>query len=325
MKLGDLLGTAADRTAGMAHYMQALSLVDDSPLATLRIWSKVAYVQGEAYDPAAARDSFRRAEQAALTWLAKSPTDPTARAKAAFCKERIAWFSTLAGEPARAEDAILEAIATYKQLAAQSVPGEAREYAMAYKTLAEVQQQTGKTKEGLVNCRKSLEATEAMLPEDPQNEQFKIDIAQETVLLVDLLIANGERDEARERTANAIARLKPLALAADPNRYYLLDCVTLLVGPQFAQFATADDTIMLATKAVDMMQGEDPETLDLLARAYDHAGRAQDAVAEEQKAIAHLPPLVPGRPRDQRRHALDDNLARFQANVAKAGGKRPTQ
>jgi tetratricopeptide (TPR) repeat protein len=281
----------------------------------------VAYVQGEAYDPAAARDSFRRAEQVALAWLAQSPGDPTARTKLAFCKERIAWFATLAGESAGAEDAIQEAIAIYQQLVVQSVPGERRYTALAYKALAEVQKQIGKKQEALANCRRSLDASEAMLAENPQNEQFKIDIAQETVLLVDLLIANGQRDEARERTARAIAGLKPLAMAADPNRYYLVDCVALLVGTPFPQFATSEETLALARKAVEMMRGEDPETLDLLAKACDRAGLPAEAVAEEQKAIALLPASQPGRPRDERRRALDETLGALQAKAARRTGK----
>jgi tetratricopeptide (TPR) repeat protein len=285
----------------------------------------MAYIQGEAYDAASACDSYRKAEQAAQAWLAESPGNPTARGRLALSKERLAWFATLAGEPAGAEDAIQESIAIYQQLAAQSVPGERREAAMAYKTLAEVQKRIGRKKEALANCRQSLESSKAMQAESPQDDQTKTDIAQETVLLVDLLRENGQPDEAREQTKRALADLKPLALAANPKRTYLVDYVALLVGTAPAPFATAEEAIKFAKTAVDFMKGADPETLDLLAKAFDRAGRVADAVAVEQKAIAQLPPLDPGRPMDQRRRELDETLATLQAKAAKAGAKRPTQ
>jgi serine/threonine protein kinase/tetratricopeptide (TPR) repeat protein len=324
-KLGDLLVTGPERAEGMAHYRLALSLVDGNPLATIKIWSRMAYLQGEAYDAASARDSYRKAEQTAVAWLAKSPGDPTARGKAALSKERIAWFGTLAGEPAGAEVAIQEAIAVYEQLAAQAVPGERRDVALGYKTLAEVQQKMGKRQEALANCRRSLENSKSILAESPQDGQAKTDIAQERVLLVSLLLANGQRDEAREQTEGALTELKPLAQAADPDLYYLVDYVALLVGTPFTQFATAEETISHARKAMELMKGVDPETLDLLAKAYDRAGRVVDAIAAEQKAIEVLPRLDPGRPTDGRRGALAQTLAGLQAKAAKTGAKRVTQ
>ena len=323
-ELGDLLATGPERVAGMAHYQQALSLAGANPQFTTAISLRIAYLQGEAYDAASARDNYRNAEQAAQTWLAQSPGDTTARGKLAVSKEMMARFATLAGEPAGAEDAIQEAIAIYRELAPHS-PADRRNIAMAYKTLAEVQKRIGKKKEALANCRQSLDASEAMHQESPQDGQTRTDIAQETVLLVDLLRENGQPDEAREQTKRALADLKPLALAANPKRTYLVDYVALLVGTAPAPFATAEEAIKFAKTAVDFMKGADPETLDLLAKAYDHAGRTEDAIAAEQKAIAQLPPLEPGRPTDQRRRELDETLATLQAKAAKAGAKRPTQ
>jgi serine/threonine protein kinase len=323
-KLGELLATGPERAAGLAHFQQALTLAEGNPPLITQLSMRIGYIQGEAYDAASARDSYRNAEQAALKWLAQSPGDGIARGKVALAKEMTASFGSLAGEPAGAEDTIREAIAIYQELARQSVAGQRRNVAMAYKTLAGVESQMGKKQEALANCRKSLDLSEAMLAESPQDGQTKTDIAQETVLMVDLLSDNGLRDEARERTARELARLRPLALAANPDLYYLVDYVKLLLSTPLPHLATVQEALSLARKAVDLMHGEDPETLDLLAKVYDRAGLARDAVAAEQKAIAVLPSPQPGRPPDERRRALDQTLARLQSK-ATAGLKRTTQ
>jgi non-specific serine/threonine protein kinase/serine/threonine-protein kinase len=314
-RLGDLLSTGPERAAGLAHYQQALSLSDGNPPPTVRILSRIAYVHGEDYDPAAACDSFRSAKKAALAWLGQSPGDPIARGMLALTEERLAWWSTLAGQGEGAEDTVQEAIAIYKQLAGLAVPGEQRNVALGYKTLAEVQQRMGKMQEALANARQSLAASEVMAADNPQDSQTKIDILQETVLLVDLLLANGQRDEARERTKRTLKDIKPLATAPEANRYYLVDYVALLVNTPFPEFATADEKVELARRAVTLMRGADVETLDLLAKAYDHAGRPQEAVATEQKAVGLLPPPQPGRPTDERRRALDETLAGMQSRA----------
>jgi len=180
-----------------------------------------------------------------------------------------------------------------------------------------VRKQIGKKREALDAIRKSLDASEAMLADNPRDDQVKTDLAQESVLLIDLLLANGATAEARERTQRAIATLRPLAITPDSKRYYLVNYVFLLVNSPFAQPGGIDEILTLARKAVDLMQREDPETLDLLAKAYDRAGRPQEAVAAEQKAVALLPAPTPGRPIDERRKALDATLRALQAKSVK--------
>jgi len=121
------------------------------------------------------------------------------------------------------------------------------------------------------------------------------DIAQEKVLLVDLLLANGSRAEAYGETARAAAYLKPLAQTDPPNRYYLADYVTILAATLFPEFASADETLAYSRKAVDLLHSEDPETLDLLAQSWRRSGNPEEALVAERKAIALLLPPRPGR------------------------------
>jgi tetratricopeptide (TPR) repeat protein len=223
-------------------------------------------------------------------------------AGAGLAKENTGWYGLLAGEANDVERLVQEAIAIYEE-AAGSKPsaGARRNIAIAHKRLAEIQRRTGKPKEALENCRGSLVASEALRAEDPKNVLYGIDVAQEKVLLIDLLLTGGERAEARAETTSAVAYLKPLVESDPPNRYYLVDYVTILVGTPFPEFASADETLAYAQKAVDLMQGQDPESLDLLAQAYRRAGKRGEAIAAERKAMALLPAAKPGPVPEMRR------------------------
>jgi non-specific serine/threonine protein kinase/serine/threonine-protein kinase len=300
-KLGDIAGSGAEPMEAMAHYRKALSVAGGDPVAKFLLLSKMAHMQ-EDTDVAAALESYRGCESAARDWLAHSPSDSQARRALAFAKENAGWYGLLAGEPSDAERLVVEAIAIYQETAGPKPSARTRRnLAIVYKRLAEIQKRTGKAAEALENCRRSLAASEALRAEDPSNVLYGIDVAQEKVLLIDLLLTGGDRPEARAETARAVAYLKPLAQADPPNRYYLVDYVTILAGTPFAEFASADETVAYAQKAVDLMHGADPETWDLLAQAWRRAGKLAEAIAAEQKALALLPPVKPGPVPEMRR------------------------
>ena len=311
-KLGDVVGSGAE---AIAHYRKALELAGGDPIAVFGILSKMAHMQEET-DVAAALESYRGCEAAARDWLARNPSERRARRALALAKEMAGWYGLLAGEPGDAERLVREAIAIYEEMAGpKPVAGARRNIAIAYKRLAEIQKRTGKAKEALENCRRSLAASEALHAEDPKNVLYGIDVAQERVLLVDLLLTGGNRAEARAETARAVAYLKPLAQADPPNRYYLVDYVTILVGTPFPEFGSADETLAYARRAADLMHSADPETLDLLAQADRRAGKLEDAIAAEQKGIALLPAAKPG-PVPEMRRKLAAALDALQAQAA---------
>jgi len=222
----------------------------------------------------------------------------------------------IAGEPGAAEPAVRSAIATYE--VATPTPRSRRNLAMAYETLAEVQKRTGKPKEALASCRHSLAISEALLADDPKNSQFAIDVVQEKVLLIDLLLAAGERSAARTETARLLAHLSSLVTAQRPSLYYLASYLAVVDSTPFPEFWKAEDAIAIARKAVDMTRGADPESLDLLARAYGRAGNLIEAVATEQKAIALLPAAKAGRPVPETRRKLEATLRELEQQSASA-------
>jgi tetratricopeptide (TPR) repeat protein len=313
-RMGDLLGPAGDRAGSLEHYRTAIAASKGDPLPTLRVLTKVAQMQSDGGDPAAALESYREGERTAQALAAKNPDENGPRNALAFVRERVAWYAVLSGQPEGAEDAIRAAIATYE--AAAPTPRSKRNLAMAYKTMAEVEKRAGKTAEALQSLRKSLDISQALLAADPKNSQFSIDIVQEKVLLIDLLLAGGQREEARKETASTLAWLKPLAHAGNPSLYYLTDYLSLLDETPFPELTTGEDAVALARHAVEMTGKKDSETLDLLARALKRAGNFEEAAETEKQALALLPPAQSGRPVPETRQKLQATLDAIQTASA---------
>ena len=66
-----------------------------------------------------------------------------------------------------------------------------------------------------------------------------------------------------------------------------------------------------AAKLVSSSKEKDPNTLDLLARAYFGTGDAKQAVETETKALA----LLPANTQSDARKELESNLAKFRARA----------
>lgn len=316
--LGD---TAAGDSDALVHYGKALEMASGDPVAVFGIASKMAHMQEET-DAAAALGSYRQCESAARDWMARNPSEATAQKALAFAKENAGWYALLAGEPSDAEQRVREAIGLYESSAGAKPSIRARHnIAIAYKRLAEIQKRTGKAADALENCRRALAISEASHAEDPKNRLPAIDLAQEYVLLVDLATGSGNRTESHDATVRAVTYLKPLAQLDPPDRYYLVDYVTILASTPFPEFASAEEALAYSRKAVDLMHSKDPETLDLLAQCWLRAGNREEAIAAERKAIALLPPHKSG-PVPEMRRRLEANLAALQAPAISASQSR---
>jgi serine/threonine protein kinase len=312
-KLGDVIGKGDE---ALAEFRKALELapteIPGDNVARLRILTKIAFLQADT-DPGAALATYRECESAARSWVAREPGNAAAKRGLALAQEGVGWNGLLAGDPSGAEQSMRDAIAIYEETAGPKPSMRTRRnLAISYKRLAEIQKRTGKAKEALESCRRSLASSEALRAEDPKNNLYGIDVAQERVLLIDILLTDKNTREARKETATALAYLKPLALVDNPDRYYLIDYVTILATTPFPDLASSEETVRLAAKAA---QDADPETLDLLAKAYARANRMSEAVATEGKAIALLPPAKQG-PTPEIRRKLEASLEAFRAQPA---------
>jgi tetratricopeptide (TPR) repeat protein len=278
----------------------------------------VAQIRSDTGDSDLAVESFRKVEQFASDWLAASPSDADALRTLAFAREQVPWFAMLAGEfsgpgdYAAAEEAKRRAISAYRQdRNAKTLTGR-RNIAAATQELAQIQKRAGRTAEGLATCRGALEDSLSLGRDDSRNSVHQHDIANARLLLIDLLLDSGQSREARVLTAATMQDLRPLAHAANSTSYLLTDYVTLLVTTRFPEITGNEDMLALARKAVELTESGDPETMDLLARAYHRAGNSPQAVATEKKAIGLLPPQREGRPKTLMRREMETRLAEFE-------------
>jgi non-specific serine/threonine protein kinase/serine/threonine-protein kinase len=302
-----LLQARGDLAGAFDHYQKAIDVAAGNRAATIDLWSNIAMVHAIAGNPAAAAESYRKVEALVSESLSTSPNDRVTRKQLAFVRERIATFSMQAGESAGpAEQASLSAIAIYEEVPAKS-RGARRNIAMAYKTLAEAQKRLGKLDSALPSVSKSLADSRQLLHEDPKDLQAGRDISQELVLLIDVLQRGGHAAEARNETSAALEWLKPLAPL---DSYYLENYVTLLVKTPFPELRSPGEALASALTAVS--RDRNPETLDLLARAYSQDGKISDAIATERAGLALLPPAIPAHPMPENRGDMEAFLSALQ-------------
>jgi eukaryotic-like serine/threonine-protein kinase len=315
--LGDLLGPAGERAAAIDRYSKALKVLQGDLEPSLDPMGKIAGVQADEGDPAAALETSRKLEIMAREWATKSPADLRARRLIAQVEDRLAHFAMLSGDPTvigEAESAARSAIAIWESDG--STPVRRRYSALAHKSLAEILQRENKKEDALYNIRRSLSVTRDLLAADPRNAQFSVDETQETVVLIDLLNQTGEKEEARRETAAALAKLDPLIQEQKPKPVFLTDYVSILDDTPFSEFVKSRDLVGTARRAA--AASKDWENFDLLARALERAGNLGEAAKTEREALALLPPVKPGRPEPENRKNLEERLARMSTGAGSA-------
>ena len=92
----------------------------------------------------------------------------------------------------------------------------------------------------------------------------------------------------------------------------------MLVTTPFPEFRNDAAALRYASLAVQMTARKDPESLDLLARAFARNGRPAEAVAAEREALALLPSATLDGVDPEPRKSMQSNLAGF-VNAASAG------
>lgn len=301
IKLGEVLAATGNRSEAMVHYGEAEHLIGTAPtpgtlgpatlLVMARLWSDIGSARLLSSDPAGALECFRRS----LRTAERLPASFEKKAGAiAFARGQIAYCAVLSGGDATAaEEMIRESIATYQRIvSANPKPGYRRALAQAYKILAEVQQRAGRAMEALASIRQSLHMTEALLSEEPKDEQKQIDRQQGLMKEIELLAANRLTEEARTETKRALAIMKPLA-GQSAFFQHAEDYSQLLATTPFAEFRDDEAALRYARKAAAMTHETDPDVLHTLALAYERNGDGQRAVEADNRALSMLPAGVP--------------------------------
>ena len=129
-----------------------------------------------------------------------------------------------------------------------------------------------------------------------------------------LLMQQGQTDEARKRSLAGLAIMRRLAEPADAAPLFRGLYAWALLHAEPRDLRSPETALLHAQAASDAAHGRDVKYLDLLAEAYNQAGHAQQAVTLERQVLALLPD-----PAD--RVDYERNLNRFQAALHKAPHK----
>jgi serine/threonine protein kinase len=295
--LGGVLATSGNRSGATTHFedaakiheaTMAMGAPDPKALqAAANLWAHMGSLRNLSSDPAGALECYRHALKTAERLPASYPNKANILA---FIRESVASSTVLAGgDAAGAEEMILESIAIYQRRVVTNPNATARRtLAQAYRTLADVQQHNGKSAEGLAAMRRSLEMTEALLAEDPKDEQKQLDRQQGLVKEIELLAANRLAEEARAETKRALDFMKPLA-DRSAQFQHAEDYAQLLATTPFSEFRDDAAALQYAMKAVTMTHEADPDVLHVLALAYERNGDNRRAIEADDKALAMLP------------------------------------
>jgi eukaryotic-like serine/threonine-protein kinase len=300
VKLGQVLATSGNRPEARKHYDEAahlqaatMALGTPDPKAlqdAADLWASMGSLRNLSSDPAGALECYRQGMQTAE----RLPATYANKANIlAFMRERAASATVSAGgDAAAAEEMILAAIATVqRRVDANPIPRARRLLALAYQTLADVQQYAGRSADALQSIRRSLQMTEALTLEDPKDEQKQIARQQALMREIELLSENHLTEEARSETKRALAIMKPLAEQSVLFQH-AEDYAQLLSTTPFTELHDDAAALQFARKAVAMTRETDPDILHALALAYERNGDTRHALEADNKALAMLPPSV---------------------------------
>ena len=315
--LGQVLAATGNRLEAMKHLdeafrvnaaVQAVQPSDQKTLLdTRRIWLSIGNARALSSDPEGALESYREA----LSTVEKLPASYLKRNyQIAFASELVAHFSALCGDPADAEQTIRQSITTYQEFFNTNPTADVqRNLAKAWKSLAEVQNASGKTAEALKSVEQSQQVTEDMINADPANQALQIDREQSLFYEIRLLAASGNITRQRTETKRALAMLEHQADRKDATYQPASDYAELLATTPFPELRDNPAALQYAKRAAKITQETDPDVLHVLAIAYDRNGDRGRAVDIDRKALAQLPPARPGHPSYGLRKTLEDELA----------------
>jgi tetratricopeptide (TPR) repeat protein len=134
----------------------------------------------------------------------------------------------------------------------------------------------------------SLQITEALLSEDPKDEQSQLARQQGLMKEIEFLIENQRTEEAKSETKRALAIMKPLADQSTQFQH-AEDYAQLLATTPFEELRDDAAALRYARQAVSMTHEADPDVLHALALAYERSGDKRRAIEADNKALAMLP------------------------------------
>lgn len=322
VRLADLLaGTGALQDAIKAYkeakaVLEKRLALDPKARGTLiALLRKLATAQMQVGDYPGAAASYEQSLRQTKVLQAANPNSPETRAMIALAELRIGELK------ARMQDyhgliRMEGALRVYEQLADAS-PNSAsaqRGVAMCSGLIGDVLELANRHKESSAYYRRALDATESMFRADPKNELFQRDLLTYLERLANSLAKSGNMSEAGDLTRRGLAMLKPLVDKSDAPEFQLYEYAWILLTTPSLELRDPSVAKRYAQKLTEMSKGQDPGSLDLLARSFAGTGKFPRAVELETQALAMLPHDAPS----DLRKELETNLRQFRSGLPAA-------
>ncbi len=325
--LGDVAYNSGDRNNALTYYQKAEEELEQAAHANsrpdqlwpdlTRVWYKIGLTQGQLANLPQALESYQHELQLAQQWSQQSPSSPDVRRALALAEEHVGGVLQQTNHAPDALAHLRRSLDVYRELLKLEPESAVRrlDVAIGLLSLANVTNQLGDLPTAEDSYRGSLALMEALVSQDPQNEQYQR--YRNSILhpFSEILYRQGKLAESRRLTVYSLKILQPLIAKSDASSHDLYQyCWDLLTTP-FQDLHRPHDTLDLAQKTAALTHNTDPGVLNVLALALEENGNLDQAVATEQQALALYPAAQPASPGSK--HAeIEANLARFRKKSA---------
>jgi eukaryotic-like serine/threonine-protein kinase len=147
---------------------------------------------------------------------------------------------------------------------------------------------------------------------DPSSKLYPYLRAELLVRIGNLQQESGQTAAAQKATKEGLATLTALAEPPSATFSQLIGACRWLTETAVQPSRRPRQAAEFCQRAIDMTNGVDPDGWEGLSNAKFQMGDRPAAIVAAQKAIALLPPTVPGKPISQQRATMEANLKRLE-------------
>lgn len=310
-KIADLEAQSGNRREALKRYLEIRDAYEGRELALLL--NKIGYVRNNLGDYRAALDDYGKALDLLRAHLEKDPKHTDSKLAMAQALQRVGDILSRIGDTDTGIRNLESALTVYAEVetAEPSNVQIRRGRWGTIMTLGDTLKRANRSSDAVSRYREGVRIAQLLTDMDRENIQYKRDLNTSRGRLAAMLLARPDgRDEARQLTAQTAQTLKSMASSPTADTYEMYSYAWLLLTTPFEEIQDARTALHYAMKISERTGTADPNSLDLLARAYFANKDFDNAVRIERRAVELLPADFKN---DAVRKELEDNLKRFEA------------